>query len=66
MGAGYNVNWTGRAAQAVLLAAILCTGIMSGQAVTKGIFHWWIYPALLGLFVATFAYHHVRDRASRR
>ena len=36
------------------------------MAVTTGIFHWWIYPALLGLFVATFILHHVRDRASRR
>lgn len=66
MGAGYNVNWTGRAAQLVLLAAIIGAGILSGQAVTTGIFHWWIYPALLGLFVATFMLHHVRDRASRR
>ena len=65
MGAGYNVNWTGRAAQVVLLAAIIGTCILSGQAVPTGIFQWWIYPALIGLFAATFVLHHIRDRASR-
>jgi phosphate/sulfate permease len=65
MGAGYNVNWSGRLAQLVLLAAILGAGFLSGKAVTTGIFQWWIYPALIGLFVATFMLHHARDCASR-
>lgn len=55
-------GWFAGLAQAVLLAAIIGTGIASGQAVTSGIFHWWIYPALFGLFIVTFAFYHLLDR----
>jgi len=65
MGAGYNVNWSGRVVQLVLLAAIIGTGVLSGKAVTTGVFPWWIYPALIGLFIATFALHHMRERSNR-
>lgn len=51
--------WFTRLVQVVLLAAIIGTGIASGQAVTTGIFHWWIYPALICLFVVTFMFYHL-------